>query len=106
MAFLIEVPLNGSASVVMEIDAEEDSAIVRSSRPGEIVATAAQSLDTALQRLKPMAETLVTRLRDVGERPDEIGIEFGLKMSMEAGLVVAHTSGEANFKVTLQWKRA
>jgi hypothetical protein len=53
-----------------------------------------------------MAETLVTRLRDVGERPDEIGIEFGLKMSMEAGLVVAHTSGEANFKVTLQWKRA
>jgi Trypsin-co-occurring domain 1 len=106
MTFLIEVPLDGGASVVMEIDAEEDRGIVRSSRPGEIVATAALSLDTALQRLKPMAETLVTRLRDVGERPDEIGIEFGLKMSMEAGLVVAHTSGEANFKVTMQWKRA
>jgi Trypsin-co-occurring domain 1 len=35
--------------------------------------------------LRPMAQTLITRLRELTERPDELGIEFGLKMTMEAG---------------------
>lgn len=106
MTYLIEVPLDGADPVVMEIDDEGDGGLVPAARPGEIVATASRSLDTALERLQPMAQVLINRLRDVAERPDEVGIEFGLKMNLQAGLVVAHTSGEANFKVTLQWKRA
>jgi hypothetical protein len=106
MTYLIEVPLDGADPVVIEVDDGGDSGIVRSARPGEVVATATMSFDAALERLQPMAQTLITRLRDLAERPDEIGVEFGLKMSMGAGLVVAHSSGEANFKVTLQWKRA
>lgn len=106
MTYLIEVPLDGADPIVIEINDGGDSGIVRSARPGEVVARATMTFDAALERLQPMAQTLITRLRDLAERPDEIGIEFGLKMSMEAGLVVAHTSGEANFKITLQWKRA
>src|SRR5688572_26838268 len=105
MTYLIEVPLDGAAPIVMEIDDVGDGGIVRSARPGEVIGMAATSFDAALERLQPLAQTLIAKLRDVGERPDEIGVEFGLKMSMAAGLVVAHTSGEANFKVTLQWKR-
>jgi hypothetical protein len=86
---------------VVEVDDVGDGAIVRSARPGEIIGTAAMSFDAALGRLQPMAQTLIARLRDLAERPDGIGVEFGLKMSMDAGLVVAHSSGEANFKVTL-----
>jgi hypothetical protein len=106
MTYLIEVPLDDADSVVIEIDDGGNSGIVRSARPGEVIARTTMSFDAALERLQPMAQTLITRLRDLAERPDEIGIEFGLKMSMEAGLVVAHTSGEANFRVILQWKRA
>ena len=106
MTFLIEVPLDGAAPVVMEIEDAEGVGIVRSARPGEVVATATKSFDAALERLQPMAQTLITRLQDLGERPDEISIQFGLKMTIDAGLVVAHSSGEANFNVTLQWKRS
>jgi hypothetical protein len=106
MAYLIEVPLDGAHPIVMEIDDVGDGGIIRSARPGEVIGTAATSFDAALERLQPMAQALVARLRDLAEGPDGIGVEFGLKMSMDAGLVVAHTSGEANFKVTLQWNRA
>ena len=106
MPYLIEVPLDGAEPVIMEIDDEGNGSLVPAARPGEIVATATKSLDTALERLQPMAQALISSLRDVAERPDEVGIEFGLKMNLQAGLVVARTSGEANFKVTLQWKRA
>jgi len=106
MRYLIEVPLEGAPPVVMEIDDAGDSGLTRSARPGEAMATAAKSFDAALERLQPMAQTLITKLRELGERPDEVGVEFGLKMTIDAGLVVAHTSGEANFKISMQWKRA
>ena len=106
MTYLIEVPLDGADPIVMEIDDVGDGGIVRSARPGKVIGTAATSFDAALERLQPLAQALIARLRDLAERPDGIGVEFGLKMSMDAGLVVAHTSGEANFRVTLQWNRA
>jgi len=34
-----------------------------------------------------------------------VEVEFGLKMSAEAGAVVAAAGAEANYKVTLTWKR-
>jgi hypothetical protein len=95
MTYLIEVPLDGADPIVMEVDEAGDGGIVRSARPGTIIGTAATSFDAALERLQPMAQALIVRLRDLAERPDGIDVEFGLRMSMDAGLVVAHTSGEA-----------
>jgi hypothetical protein len=105
--YLIAVPLEDAAAVVMEIDEEAaDSGVVRSARPGEVVATATMSLGDALEQLQPMAQTIIRKLRDLAERPDEIEVEFGLKMTLAAGLVIAHSSAEANFKVILRWHQA
>jgi hypothetical protein len=106
MTYLIGVPLEGADPIVMEIDDLGAGGIIRSARPGEVIGMAATSFDAALERLRPMAQSLIAKLRDLAERPNEIAVEFGLKMTMDDGLVVAHTSGEANFKVTLRWNRA
>ena len=106
MRYLVAVPVDGAEPIVMEIDSDIDVGVIPSARPGEVVATATQSFETALERLRPMTQAILVKLRDVAEGPEQIGIEFGLKMSMEAGLVIAHATTEANFKVTLQWKRA
>jgi len=90
----------------MEVEGDIEGGVVRSARPGEVVATVAQSLDAALERLRPMTRAIVVKLRDIAEGPEQISVEFGLKMSVETGLIVAHASSEANFKVTLNWKRA
>jgi hypothetical protein len=37
--------------------------------------------------------------------PNEIKVEFELKLSTEAGAIVAASGIEANYKVTLKWKR-
>jgi hypothetical protein len=106
MRYLVAVPLDNAAPVVMEIDDEAaDSGVVRSARPGEVIATATESLGAALEHLQPMAQTILSKLRTLAESPDEIDVEFGLKMTVGAGLVVAHSSAEANFRVTLQWRR-
>jgi len=90
----------------MEVEAEPgDSGIVRTARSGHIVATATESLGAALERLQPMAHLIVTKLHRMAEGPDDISVEFGMKMTIETGLIIAHTSGEANFKVSLHWSR-
>jgi hypothetical protein len=101
---LVAVPLEEGEAILVEVDDTGDG-IVRAARPGEVVATLNESFEAALARLQPLAQAIVSRFRDLAERPDEVGVEFGVKLSADAGLVVAHSSGEANFKITLQWRR-
>lgn len=101
---LIEVPLDDGGVVLVEVEEHEDG-IRRSARPGEVVATAAESLQASLDRIRPVAVALVGKLRDLADRPEEITVEFGIKWSAQAGVIVAQAASEANFKVALRWVR-
>lgn len=52
-----------------------------------------------------MATALLEEVRSLAESPDEVGVEFGIKLSGTAGAIIASTAIEAHFKVTLNWKR-
>jgi hypothetical protein len=103
MAYLVEIPVDGAQPVLVEV-AEAGDGVVRAARPGEVVATAAESFQAALARFRPMASAMVKQFRELSERPQEISVEFGLKLTAEAGMVIAQTGGEANFKVSLVWR--
>lgn len=60
-------------------------------------------------RVRAAVEPAVLAARDVLDRvkalsPAEVEVKFGIKVSGEAGWIVAKTAGEANFEVTLTWK--
>lgn len=57
----------------------------------------------ALDRIKPAADDLLATLRGLTTGPDEIEVEFGIKISGELGALIASTSTEANFKIMLRW---
>jgi hypothetical protein len=40
------------------------------------------------------------------EPPDEVAVEFGVKMTVETGAVIAKASTDANFKINLTWKKS
>jgi hypothetical protein len=78
----------------------------RAARPGEVAAKAGQTFEVALERIKPVAGTIIAKLRGLSDPPDEAVVEFGLKMSGQAGsVVVASVGAEAHYKVTLTWRR-
>jgi hypothetical protein len=52
-----------------------------------------------------MVESIRSQFDAVADRPHEIVVEFGLKVQAEAGVVIVHTSGEANLQVRLPWER-
>jgi hypothetical protein len=71
---------------------------------GQIVERAGRSFESALAQIEPAAETLIAQFRDLTHAPDEIEIEFGVSLHAQAGAIIAETSGDANFKVSLTWR--
>ena len=102
MTSLVAVPLDEGGVVVVEMEQPPDG-VVKTGRAGEIVGQAAQSLEAALDTVTPAARSALAKLRDTG--PQGITLEFGLRLTAEAGAMITKSTGECNFKVTLHWER-
>ena len=72
-------------------------------RQGEVVARARQSLEQALDQLKPAVSAVINRLMSMS--PNEVSVEFGIVLGAEAGVIVAKGTSEVHFTVTLSWTR-
>jgi hypothetical protein len=106
MKKLVEFPLEDGTCLTVEVD-EPDSpdSLVRASRDNELIVHAQQSFESAIDRVKPAASIIIQKLRSLHDSPDEIDVEFGLKLTATAGAVVAAAGLEANYKVTLKWQK-
>jgi len=107
MKRLIEFPLQEGGAILVEVDsAEPAGARVRGASPTEVAEKAKQAFETSLERIKPVAGAVIGKLRELTDQPEQVTVEFGIKLSAEAGVVLASTGVEANFKITVLWKRA
>jgi hypothetical protein len=73
---------------------------------GQAVAEHARvTFETAVSRVQPAVQAMIKQLQSLSEQPDEVQIQFGLDLHAEAGAFVAQASADANFSVTLTWRR-
>ncbi len=104
MKRLVEFPLEDGGTILVEVDVPEEMGMVPAARGGEVVHRAQQTFEAAVGKIRPAAQVIIGKLRTLHDPPDEIEVEFGLKMSAEAGAIVAAGGVEANYKVKLTWK--
>ncbi|NUP20707.1 MAG: hypothetical protein HOZ81_32435 [Streptomyces sp.] len=69
-----------------------------------VVARAQTSLREALDRVRPALSQVSETVREL--KPDEMEIQFGLKIGGESGVIIAKGTTEVNFAVRVIWKRA
>jgi Trypsin-co-occurring domain 1 len=102
MAHLVEFPLEGGKSIVVELDDEQLGGFAPAAvKPGEVMARASESFESAIDRLAPALEAISSRMRRLA--PDECSVAVGVKLTAESGVIIAKAAGEANFTVTLKW---
>ena len=105
MKRLLEFRFDDDGTIIVEVDEPETGGTTRASRrPGEIAEEAKETFEQALSKIRPATEKVITTLRGLAHKPDEIEMEFGFNMSAAAGVVIASASTGANYKVTLRWK--
>jgi hypothetical protein len=98
----VEVPVSDGVSLLVEtVDIRPGT--VPAGRLHDLAESATETFDSAMTRLRVAAGTVVRRMRDMAQPPDEVSVQFAVKLATQAGVVIANTSAEANLSVTLKW---
>jgi hypothetical protein len=64
-----------------------------------------EPLEQLLAGLAPTTRALMGQLRALADSPHEFELEFAVKVSADAKLIIARAGGEANFRIVLKWSR-
>ncbi|MGV9278194.1 CU044_2847 family protein [Streptomyces griseosporeus] len=99
---LVEFRTDSGASVVVVTDGESRGARPVSRGDG-VLRQAGQTFDGALESIHSAAESALRVFRDGQLKPDAVEIEFGVKLTAEAGAVIAKTAMEGHLVVKLSW---
>jgi hypothetical protein len=89
MPKLTKFTLRDGQTIWVEVDDETEDEVGRYRRVArekgsDLAKTATQSLQSALEAIKPAAEELAATLQSLARRPSDVEIEFGLKLSGES----------------------
>ena len=79
---------------------------MRGGRAEAAVVEAGESLERVLGRIGPAMKGIVSELRASAEWPDEVEIEFAVKVSADSSVIIARAAGEANFRIALRWSKS
>lgn len=104
---LIEFNIDGDQTVLIEVDEpmEISGGLIPAGLDDSAVAVKASlSFEAAIAKVKPVARAIINQLNEL--KADEVEVEFGLKLSMEAGAIIASGGVEANYTVKLKWNNA
>jgi hypothetical protein len=99
MAAYVELPIDGTRNILVEV---HNQGLVQAGA-GDVVAKATERLDDAIEHVVEMGRQAVRKARDAAQPPDSIEVELGLKLTAKTGFVIAESSADAHFKVTLKW---
>jgi DNA polymerase III sliding clamp (beta) subunit (PCNA family) len=100
--------LDDGTPFLIEVQESESPNIERATNVdiGQEVVKAKQSFETALGQVIPVASAALKRIRTGLTTPaDEVELKFGVKLTAEAGAIIASVGGEVNFEITLKWKQ-
>ena len=106
---LAKVPLgDANGYIVVEVDdamVDEEGVALASRAPGAALVEATETLDSSFDRITAVVGGLLERLQSLPAGPERAEVQFGLKLGVEAGLIIARGTAEVNFQVTLSWQR-
>jgi hypothetical protein len=94
---------DGEGSVLVEVDLEPGVDLISLRKEG--FAEAKVSFENALAHVRDAASSALRQFRTMASPPDEVEIQFGIKLTASAGAVIAKTGTEGHFDVKIKWQR-
>ena len=92
--------------IVVEVEADEEGYVGVTRGVGGTIGEVHQSFHEALAKVRGAAITAIHTFHDKAVGADEVELEFGVKLTAEAGAVIAKTATEGHLTVKLKWRRA
>ncbi|MFF8916318.1 CU044_2847 family protein [Streptomyces sp. NPDC015032] len=103
MTALMEFTTDSGAMVTVEVDRHTPGAQLVALGDDNTLARAGRTFDNALTGIRSAAESALAVFRDGTLKPDGVELEFGVKITAEAGAVIAKSAVEGHLVVKLSW---
>ncbi|WP_221356235.1 CU044_2847 family protein [Streptomyces beigongshangae] len=88
---------------VIVVEGAEDESGSRLVARGDGTVLAARTFEGSLEGVRAAAESALRVFRDGSLRPDSVEIEFGVRLTAEAGALIAKSAVEGHLLVKLAW---
>ena len=73
--------------------------------PVDLAEQSAKALDAAMDTIQSMVQRISALPHTMPKEFSKVEVNFGIKLDVEAGALIAKTGGEASLNVTLTWER-
>jgi hypothetical protein len=93
---------SGSGAVMVAVS-DDEPGIDRAGRVDEVVVKARNSLESAMDQVRAVSNVTLSKLEDLAQRPEQVEVEFGIRLNAEVGAVIARTQAEGHLQVKLTW---
>ena len=105
MAYILEVPVKSGGRLLVQAGEDDlpDTLELAALHPGEVVARARDSVEAAMDGIKPAISAVASRLKEMSA--DEVVVEFGIVLGAETGVVIAKGTADVHFTVKLTWQK-
>ena len=70
-----------------------------------IVVKAEKTFDNAMESVRKVSSSVISKIKNIADSPDEIQVEFGISFTASAGVVISKVETEAHMTLTLSWKK-
>jgi hypothetical protein len=104
---VLSVPIGDGNDGWLDVEAtldEQDEGVQLAAATGRLARVTSYSLSSALSNVVPTIDTIVSRVRESRLAPDEVALEFGIKIGGEHGVILTKGTAEANIKLTVKWR--
>lgn len=99
---IVQFTLDDGSQMYVET-AEDTASGQRVSKSREGIEEAEKGFSEAIAHIKPAAEKVLQAFREMNS-PNEIRLEFGIKLSGKVGAIFVSADSEATFKISLTWR--
>ncbi|MGW3148913.1 CU044_2847 family protein [Streptomyces sp. NPDC001177] len=98
---LTRIPLEGGGYILVEETGAAPEGPVKAGRISDAIRELPVTLQGALEPITEAARVTLDQLRKAC--PDEVAVEFGVDLAVEAGAVITKSQASCHLKVTLSW---
>ncbi|MGD0339515.1 MAG: CU044_2847 family protein [Bacteroidota bacterium] len=72
--------------------------------PADIAEKSAKALENAMNTIHSMAQRITNTMDALVKKPSQVELEFGIKLDVESGALIAKAGAEAHLNVKLIWE--
>ena len=111
MSNLIEITLDENTKIYLESAKEDikigdESLFMPIASNGQIIQKTKEFLDNTFNQITTFSSNIANSIKRLDIAPDEFEVEFAVKFSADAGIIISSISSEASIKIKLKWTKS